>query len=215
MDSTQRTALMRSLVVALLKYESIKTTLPKAKETRRLAERMITWGTRLGDLLVKDHGDLSVEDKARMLHAKRKVRSTLGLNPTWQPAEDRTQNKQDALEGEGPVRAMARDSLDVVDWLFTEIAPRFVGRPGGYTRIRRQAKLRAGDASPMAILQLLPNDGSGLKKGAKGGKAAGAAETKAAKGGKAKAAKAEAAEAKPAKAPAAKKTKAKKGAEAE
>src|SRR5688572_2200653 len=151
MDSTQRTALLRSLVVALLKYESIKTTVPKAREARRLAEKMITWGTRLGDLLVKQHDSLSADEKARLLHAKRQVRSTLGLNPLWQSADDRAQTKQDALEGEGPVRALARDSLDVVDWLFTEIAPRYVGRPGGYTRIRRQAKLRAGDASPMAI----------------------------------------------------------------
>ncbi|MGC8642492.1 MAG: 50S ribosomal protein L17 [Isosphaeraceae bacterium] len=39
--------------------------------------------------------------------------------------------------------------------LFHELGPRFKGRPGGYTRIYKLAKLRQGDAAPMAVISLL------------------------------------------------------------
>ena len=41
-NSSSRAALFRSLAVALIKEEQIKTTLPKAKELRIVAERLIT-----------------------------------------------------------------------------------------------------------------------------------------------------------------------------
>ena len=40
--SSHRLAMLRNLTNALLRYETIKTTLPKAKELRRVAEPMIT-----------------------------------------------------------------------------------------------------------------------------------------------------------------------------
>ncbi len=210
MDASQRRAMMRSLVVALLKYEQIRTTLARAKEVRRMAERTITWGTRLGDLLGKEHDQLSAEERARLVHAKRMVRKALGVNPPWRSAEERSEIKDEAVGAEGGARYAARDQLDVIDWLFSHIAPRFVGRPGGYTRIRREAKVRPGDAAPMAIIQLLPEEesarpaakgkGGKAEKGAeaKGGKAAKGAEPKAAKakGGESSAAKAKGGETK-------------------
>lgn len=39
--------------------------------------------------------------------------------------------------------------------LFYDVAPRFKGRSGGYTRIYKLAKLRQGDAAPMAVISLL------------------------------------------------------------
>ncbi|HAW45173.1 MAG TPA: 50S ribosomal protein L17 [Sutterella sp.] len=42
--SAHRLALLRNLSIALLRYEAIKTTLPKAKELRRVVERLITLG---------------------------------------------------------------------------------------------------------------------------------------------------------------------------
>jgi large subunit ribosomal protein L17 len=39
--------------------------------------------------------------------------------------------------------------------LFHEVAPRFKGRPGGYTRIYKLAKVRQGDAAAMAVISLL------------------------------------------------------------
>ena len=39
--------------------------------------------------------------------------------------------------------------------LFHDVAPRFASRPGGYTRIYKLAKVRQGDAAPMAVIALL------------------------------------------------------------
>jgi large subunit ribosomal protein L17 len=49
-----RRALLRNLVTALFQYERIETTVAKAKEARRLAERMITFAKR-GDLAARRH----------------------------------------------------------------------------------------------------------------------------------------------------------------
>ena len=52
--SSHRRALLRNLVTALFQYERIETTVAKAKETRRVAERMITFGKQ-GDLAARRH----------------------------------------------------------------------------------------------------------------------------------------------------------------
>jgi large subunit ribosomal protein L17 len=47
---------------------------------------------------------------------------------------------------------------DVAYDLFHEIGPRYSDRPGGYTRIFKLAKVRQGDAAPMAVIALLGAD---------------------------------------------------------
>ncbi len=47
---------------------------------------------------------------------------------------------------------------DVCYKLFHEVGPQFAGRPGGYTRIFKLAKVRQGDAAPMAVISLLGAD---------------------------------------------------------
>jgi large subunit ribosomal protein L17 len=101
----QRRAMLRSLVTALLKEERITTTVSRAHEVNRLAERMVTLGKR---------GDLAARRQALAF----------------------------ILEE------------DVVTKLFTNIAPRYADRSGGYTRIMRTG-FRRGDAAPMAILELV------------------------------------------------------------
>ena len=49
---------------------------------------------------------------------------------------------------------MLRDK-EAVKVLFETIAPRFVDRPGGYTRVLKLSKPRLGDAGQRAILELV------------------------------------------------------------
>jgi large subunit ribosomal protein L17 len=156
--SAHRKALFSNLIAALFTHERIRTTDAKAKETRRLAERTITWARRVGDALGKKPERRSLEESARVVHAHRMA------------------------------RRVVRDRSAVLK-LFGEIAPRFLGRQGGYTRIIKLPQ-RPGDAAPMAMLELMPEDGGAPKAADKDDKAKAAkVEAKADKG---KAAKAEA-----------------------
>jgi len=58
-------------------------------------------------------------------------------------------------------RLVMRDIKDrkAVERLFDELGPRFVDRPGGYTRIVRIGR-RAGDAAPIAQIELMPAEAS-------------------------------------------------------
>ncbi len=125
--SAHRKALFSNLVAALLTNERIRTTDAKAKETRRLAERTITWARRVGDVLTKKADRRTTEESARVVHAVRMA------------------------------RRVVRDRGAVLK-LFDEIAPRFEGRRGGYTRIVKLGQ-RPGDAAPMSLLELLPDEG--------------------------------------------------------
>jgi large subunit ribosomal protein L17 len=74
-------------------------------------------------------------------------------------------------------RRVVRDRGAVLK-LFDEIAPRFEGRRGGYTRIVKLGQ-RPGDAAPMSLLELLPDEGTAssapVETPAKGDKGAGKA----------------------------------------
>ena len=57
--------------------------------------------------------------------------------------------------------------------LFTEIGPRFINRPGGYTRILKLGRRRSGDAAEMVILEFLEEEtASAAPKAVKGQPAA-------------------------------------------
>ena len=72
-SSSHRKALYRNLVISLVKHERIKTTTPKAKEARRLAERCITFAKK-GDLSARRHVASLLNDK----HAVQKLFDELG-----------------------------------------------------------------------------------------------------------------------------------------
>ncbi len=118
MPTGHRKALFRGLVRSLFLHEKIKTTVPRAKEVRPLAERMIT---------LAKHGivnqDGSPEARLRAVNARRRVLRFI-------------------------------TDKDVVEKLFAEIAPRYVSRPGGYTRIVRVGR-RLGDGAELAVLELI------------------------------------------------------------
>jgi large subunit ribosomal protein L17 len=152
--SAHRKALFSNLVAALLTHERIRTTDAKAKETRRLAERTITWARRVGDVLTKKKDRRTTEESARVVHAVRMA------------------------------RRVVRDRGAVLK-LFDEIAPRFAGRRGGYTRIVKLGQ-RPGDAAPMSLLELMPDEGPAgpaetSPKGAESGKGKAGKEAPAAK----------------------------------
>src|SRR6476620_5107913 len=146
--SAHRKALFSNLIAALFYNERIRTTDAKAKETRRLAERTITWARRVGDVLGKKPERRSLEESARVVHAVRMA------------------------------RRVVRDRGAVLK-LFDELAPRYFGRHGGYTRIVKLSQ-RPGDAAPMSLLELVPEDSAAAPK------TEGKTEGKAAKGSEAK-----------------------------
>jgi len=55
---------------------------------------------------------------------------------------------------------------DVLHKLFVEVGPRFIDRPGGYTRIM-ETGYRSGDAAQMVILEFLQNEEKGERGGGK------------------------------------------------
>jgi large subunit ribosomal protein L17 len=148
--SSHRKALFSNLVAALFYNERIRTTDAKAKETRRLAERTITWARRVGDVLTKKPDRRSTEESARVVHAVRMA------------------------------RRVVRDRGAVLK-LFDELAPRYLGRRGGYTRIVKLGQ-RPGDAAPMSLLELIPDEAPAKPAETKGGKGKGKGEAQA-KGG--------------------------------
>ncbi|MBW5290541.1 MAG: LSU ribosomal protein L17p [Candidatus Ruthia sp. Asou_11_S2] len=104
-NSSHRKAMFKNMANSLFLHETIRTTLPKAKELRRVVEPLIT---------------------------KAKV--------------DSVANRRNAF-------SKLRDDAMVAK-LFTELAPFYKDRPGGYIRILK-AGSRTGDKAPMAIVQLV------------------------------------------------------------
>ncbi len=78
-----------------------------------------------------------------------------------------TRAKEDSVHNRRIVGKLIEDKA-ILAKLFTDIAPSFVGRPGGYTRILKLG-LRKGDAAEMVLLELVERDGedSSSKKSAK------------------------------------------------
>ncbi|MCA9652481.1 MAG: 50S ribosomal protein L17 [Myxococcales bacterium] len=70
-NSSHRKAMYRNMVTSLLEHERITTTEAKAKELRRFAEKTISRGLSVQELLAKPEGERSPEDKARIVHAYR------------------------------------------------------------------------------------------------------------------------------------------------
>ena len=107
-SSDARKALLRDLVTDLILNGQIETTVTKAKELKRIADKMVTLG------------------KANTLHARRQAAAFVRFEK----------------DEEGNF---------AIQKLFNEIAPKFVDRNGGYTRVIKTG-FRRGDAAPMAII---------------------------------------------------------------
>lgn len=103
---SHRAAMLSNMVNSLFEHGRIITTPAKAKEARRLAEKMITLA------------------KVDCVNNRRRALATL-------------------------------HNRNTIKALFTEVAPRFEKRPGGYTRILRLARTRIGDSAPQCIFELV------------------------------------------------------------
>lgn len=173
-NTSHRKAMFRALTANLVAHERIETTDAKAKELKRVAERLITHAVRLGDVAFTPQDKLSDADKAKR-HA---AQAHMGR----------------FLRRFAVVKQSGEDvKIDLVEKVFVDLARRFKGRPGGYTRIIKLGN-RRGDNAPMALIEFVVEAGEPHKPGVKKAKAEGAE-----KPAKKAAKKAEASEKKPAK----------------
>ena len=168
--SSQRKALLRNQVTNLLYHGKIVTTEAKAKEIRKIAESMIAMAVREKDnyetvtvqakVAQKDKDGKRVKevvdgkkvtvyeevektikkDNPSRLHARRQMLKV--LYPVTEVPTAAAGKKKNTKE------------VDLVDKLFTEIAPKYADRNGGYTRIIKIGQ-RKGDAAMEVILELV------------------------------------------------------------
>ena len=164
--SSQRKALLRNQVTALLNNGKIVTTEAKAKEIRKIAEGLVAMAVREKDNFetvtvtakvarkdkdgkrvkevvdgkkktVYDEVDKTIKkDMPSRLHARRQMLKVL------YPVTETGAKKKDTQKD------------DLVDKLFTEIAPKYKDRNGGYTRIVKIGQ-RKGDAAMEVLIELV------------------------------------------------------------
>ena len=136
-----------------------------------------TKGARLGGS--PSHQRLILSNLAQALFTHDKITTTEAKAKRLRPYAEHliTKAKIDTVANRRHVAKTIRDK-EVLHILFTEVAPRYTERPGGYTRITKVAP-RKGDNAPMAVIELV-EAGSGVKpKKAPAKKAAPKAEVKA------------------------------------
>jgi Ribosomal protein L17 len=168
--SSQRKALLRNQVTNLLYHGKIVTTEAKAKEIRSIAEGMIALAVKERDnfetvtvtakvarkdkdgkrvkevvngkkVAVFDEVQKTIKkDSATRLHARRQMLKFL------YPITE--------VPKELPGRKKNTKRVDVTDKLFDEIAPKYVSRNGGYTRIVKIGQ-RKGDAAMEVLIELV------------------------------------------------------------
>ena len=140
-NTSSRRAMLRNLTANLILHERIETTDAKAKELRRVAERLITKAMRLGTVAYTPQDKLSADDKARRLAAPRLVAAYI---PRF-GVRRRDGGRDDA--------AWTSSRRSCSTW-----RKRFKGRAGGYTRIVKFGP-RRGDNAPISLIELLDATG--------------------------------------------------------
>ena len=129
--SSHNRCMIANMLKSLIEHDRIETTVTKAKELRRHADRLVT--------LAKKNTLAS----RRQAIAKMMIRYN-----TLTPKEARAAKK------ENNTQAYNGDRL-VIGKLFTELSARFAARNGGYTRIIR-TRQRVGDNASMCFIEYLP-----------------------------------------------------------
>lgn len=158
----QRKALLRNQVSDLLWHGRIETTEARAKEIRKLAEKLITLAVKEYDNTEKVKKEVNNEkgqtvtievtnDKPSRLHARRKMMALLyDLKELRKDDETKKEYAQRLREVKHPL----------IEKLFNEYGPKYRERGekqnqgGGYTRILKKGP-RRGDAAEMVIIELV------------------------------------------------------------
>ena len=128
--SSHRDAMFANMLKSFIENKRIETTVPKAKELRRLADRMIT-----------------IAKKEDQFAAKRQASAALRIRYNTLTA------KEIAAVKTGDLSSYSRDRT-VIGTLFGELRERFADRKGGYTRIIRTYD-RVGDSASMCMIEFV------------------------------------------------------------
>jgi large subunit ribosomal protein L17 len=162
-------SMLRNLATSLINApdESIKTTLPKAKELRPFVERAITLSRRAANL----EGD---NREVQAVHLRRQAAGFFHSGNRQQKVSTGKRGQERAPRTAG-VLALRR--------LFDELGERFKDRPGGYTRIIKLGR-RDGDNAELAIIELVDNRREQEAESSKRAKSATSGKKKTAKAGK-------------------------------
>ena len=168
--SSQRKALLRNQVTMLLQHGKIKTTEAKAKEIRKITEGLIALAVKEKD----NYEEVTIKAKvARKDKDGKRVKEVVdGKRVTVYDEVENTIKKDNPSRlharrqmlkvlypvTEVPTAAAGRrkntKEVDLVDKLFTEIAPKYADRNGGYTRIIKIGQ-RKGDAAMEVLIELV------------------------------------------------------------
>ena len=168
--SNQRKALLRNQVTQLLYHGKIRTTEAKAKEIRKVAEGLIALAVKEKD----NYDEVTVKAKvARKDKDGKRVKEVVdGKKVTVYDEVDkkikkdqpsRLHARREMLKvlcpvKEVPAKAAGKKAntknVDMVEKLFSEIAPKYADRNGGYTRIIKIGQ-RKGDAAMEVLIELV------------------------------------------------------------
>lgn len=168
--SSQRKALLRNQVTALILHEKIVTTQARAEEVQKIAERLITLAVKEKDNFetVKVTAKVARKDKdgKRIKEEKDGKKVTVYDEVEKEIKKDlpsRLHARRQMLKvlypvtevpTEGAKRKQNTKKVDLSQKLFDEIAPKYVDRKGGYTRIVKIGP-RRGDAAMEVLLELV------------------------------------------------------------
>lgn len=168
--SPQRKALLRNQVTALLYHGKIVTTEARAKEVRKIAEKLITLAVKEKDNFetVTITAKVPVRDKdgkrvKEVIDGKRVTKYESVEKQIKKDMPSRLHARHQMLKVLYPVvdvpvekagRKRNTKEIDMVAKLFDEHGAKYADRKGGYTRIIKKG-LRKGDAAMEVILELV------------------------------------------------------------